>query len=200
MRCSRTNAATSKVYTLFSYCILRNGRVRSFCSFRWLFGGGCLPLRFKKTAYYWIITGCVFGSLNRNYFFFTYAICFSATPSSNMYIPVHIWLTSFCLSKNSLLLGTSGIRAASEMYILVNLWTRVSAQYRHGWRADRSETMFHKNLFLWNSQGNLQHGRCKLPKHRCCVKPLPSVAVLKCTSLYICDCEFFQYPVFGQFP
>ena len=33
MRCSRTNAATSKVYTLFSYCILRNGRVRAFCSF-----------------------------------------------------------------------------------------------------------------------------------------------------------------------
>ena len=25
MRCSRTNAATSKVYTLFSYCIFRNG-------------------------------------------------------------------------------------------------------------------------------------------------------------------------------
>ena len=38
------------------------------------------------------------------------------------------------------------------------------------------------------------------PKHRCCVEPPPSVAVLKCTSLYICDCEFFQYPVFGQFP
>ena len=59
-------------------------------------------------------------------------------------------------------------------------------QYRHGWRADRSETMFHKNLFLWNSQGNLQYGCCKLPKYRCCVEPAASVPlhclVRPCTS------------------
>ena len=50
MRCSRTNAATSKVYTLFSYCILRNGRVRAFCSFRWLVGGGSL-LKIERMSY-----------------------------------------------------------------------------------------------------------------------------------------------------
>ena len=36
---------------------------------------------------------------------------------------------------------------------------------------------FPKAMLLENSQVNLQHGRCKLTKRRCCVKPPPSVAV-----------------------
>ena len=36
---------------------------------------------------------------------------------------------------------------------------------------------FPKAMLLENSQVNLQHGRCKLTKRRCCVEPPPSVAV-----------------------
>ena len=35
---------------------------------------------------------------------------------------------------------------------------------------------FPKAMLLENSQVNLQHGRCKLTKRRCCMKPAPSVA------------------------
>ena len=111
--------------------------------------------------------------------------CYCATPSSKVYIHVHFWLTSFLRNKKLVSVWNQQHPCCFWIDILVNFWTRVSAQYRHGGRADRSETMFHKNLFLWNSQGNLQHGCCKLPKHRCCVEPPPSVAVLKCTWMYI---------------
>ena len=37
---------------------------------------------------------------------------------------------------------------------------------------------FPKAMLLENSQVNLQHGRCKLTKRRCCMKPAPSVALL----------------------
>ena len=35
---------------------------------------------------------------------------------------------------------------------------------------------FPKAMLLENSQVNLQHGRCKLTKRRCCVEPPPFVA------------------------
>ena len=116
MRCSRTNAATSKVYTLFSYCILRNGRVRAFCSFRRLFGGGSLPLRSIKV--------CLFCNIRVTFFRCAAKVttaqnkrrtCYCATPSSQMYILVHLWLRVFCRTKNSFLHGTSDIRVASEL-------------------------------------------------------------------------------------
>ena len=38
---------------------------------------------------------------------------------------------------------------------------------------------FPKEMLLENSQVNLQHGRCKLPKRRFCIEPAPSMALLK---------------------
>ena len=55
------------------------------------------------------------------------------------------------------------------------------------------ERRFPKAMLLENSQVNLQHGRCKLTKRRCCVEPAASVALLpvrlssllsSCTSVY----------------
>ena len=54
---------------------------------------------------------------------------------------------------------------------------------------------FPKAMLLENSQVNLQHGRCKLTKRRCCVEQAASVprfaceverqrAVEQCTSVY----------------
>ena len=40
----------------------------------------------------------------------------------------------------------------------------------------KQKRCFPKASLLENSQVNLQHGRCKLTKRRCCVEPPPSVA------------------------
>ena len=54
---------------------------------------------------------------------------------------------------------------------------------------------FPKAMLLENSQVNLQHGRCKLTKRRCCVEPAASMPLLpvrlssllsSCTFLYNC--------------
>ena len=190
MRCSRTNAATSKVYTLFSYCILRNGRVRAFCSFRWLFGGGSL-LKIERMSYVSTYEWVQFRLFSNEAFENKHIIkrCFglqiykaeTRRSIERRYVRRLIEQPP-TLQKNGVLLNYYQLRFRFPQPQLLLFYVR-HLFFRYplntamdGGRIDQKRC-FTKTLFLWNSQGNLQYGRYKLPKHRCCVESLPSVVV-----------------------
>ena len=190
MRCSRTNAATSKVYTLFSYCILRNGRVRAFCSFRWLFGGGSL-LKIERMSYVSTYEWVQFRLFSNEAFENKHIIkrCFSLQiykaetrrSIERRYVRRLIEQPP-TLQKNGVLLNYYQLRFRFPQPQLLLFYVR-HLFFRYplstdmdGGRIDQKRC-FTKTLFLWNSQGNLQYGRYKLPKHRYCVESLPSVVV-----------------------
>ena len=83
----------------------------------------------------------------------------------------------FAMQKTSLLLNTTDVLVRSECTSLYKPRHEFAISATDGGRVQQKRCST-KILLLWNSQGNLQHGRCKLTKTHCCMEPPPSMAVL----------------------